>query len=122
MWGRGGSRPRLNKNKKTKEMKTGSIDLAAALIIPTEGYAGGSASVITAQMKSTDLSANTEYSLEVSGDTVDWDIAEFNGDDITETLVSGVAKVRSFEVDPKIYWRISFASGATGTVAYKLFE
>lgn len=101
--------------------KTGSINVATDLIIPEEGFASVVSKFQSIILNSSDLSAETTFALEV-GDETSWDVAQVSGTDITDTLVSGVAKIKTFEIDPNLFWRIKFTAGSTGTVTYKVFE
>lgn len=94
---------------------TGSIVLATArnfgAVVPLKG-------IVTVQMLCDNLSGNTTFNLQLSLDKTNWDNAQESGTDISDILVDGAVMIKSFELDPGIYWRILFAGATTGTVAY----
>lgn len=95
---------------------TGTLNLASSRYIAIgQARTRGSFSI---QMKSTDVSETTTFTLEVSADNTNWDTAEESGTEISDTLVQSATKVKSFEVDPAMYFRINFAGATTGSVAY----
>lgn len=94
---------------------TGSILLAT---VRSFGAAVPLKGVLTVQMLSANLSANTTFNLQLSLDKTNWDNAQESGTDISDTLVDDVTMIKSFEIDPGIYWRILFAGETTGTVDY----
>lgn len=103
-------------------MKTGTVDLAESVIIPEEGYFKCNGKVTSVQLFSADLSeASIAVELQGSLDGERWDTLQESGSDISETLASGVALVRSFEVDNDLLLRFSCGS-ATGTVEYLIVE
>ena len=96
--------------------KTGTIDLNEGRVISIgQARPRGKFSI---QMKSTDVSETTTFTLEVSADNSNWDTAEESGTEISDTLVQSATKVLSVEVDPYMYFRINFAGSTTGSVAY----
>lgn len=96
--------------------KTGTIDLSEGRVISIgQARPRGKFSV---QMKSTDVSGTTTFSLETSLDGTNWGVAQEAGVDITDTLVQSATKVLSFDADPYAHFRINFAGETTGDVAY----
>jgi len=95
--------------------KSGSIVLATTRVIQGVVPANRMFSI---QLLCNNLSAETTFNLEVSCDKTSWDIAQEAGTDIADTIVDDVAKLKSFEADPGLYWQIKFAGATTGTVNY----
>jgi len=98
-------------------MKKESIDLSVVRIIsgivPPKGR-------FSFQLMSTNLSASTTFSLQFSLDNKDWDTAQESGADVTDTLVVNECKIKSFESDPMVHWRVLFSGVTTGVVTYVL--
>lgn len=106
-------------------MKTGSIDLSSTLVIPKEGYFKPNGRFISVAIKSTDLgAASLGFTLKgrIDGGTLGFGTMQENGADIAETLASGVTVVRTFEVDDRLQFNLTFDSGTTGNVSYEIFE
>lgn len=94
---------------------TGAINLAT---VRSFGAAVPLKGIVSVQMLSENLSADTTWSLQLSLDKTNWDNAQESGTDISDTLVDDTVMIKSFEADPGIWWRILFAGATTGTVAY----
>ena len=103
-------------------MKTGSIDLSESVYFPKEGSFNPNGNVVSIELFSADLSESSiEVEIQGSLSKSRWDTLQEAGVDISETLTSGVALCRSFEVDPLI--NIRFKCGtATGNLEYIIFE
>jgi hypothetical protein len=108
----------------------GTIDIENSTIIPqatvkhsaTDSYNsfkwGGK---IAMQLLSDDLSANVTWSLEVSLDGDNWDVAREGGTDVTGEVVKDEPYVEVFEALAGLYYRISLTVAAqTGTIEYIL--
>lgn len=95
--------------------QSGTIDLSSTRVItgvvPLD-------KLFTVDMKSTDLSGDTTWSLKMGFDKTDLGAAQEAGVDITDTLVASTRQVRTFEGDPGLYWEIEFDGATTGNVAY----
>lgn len=103
-------------------MKTGSVDLSESVIIPEEGYFKANGKFADVELFCADLSESSiDVELEgtLSGDH--WGVLQESGTDISETLTSGVAMVRTFEVSTEMQLRFKCGT-ATGTVEYTIFE
>lgn len=74
--------------------------------------------LFTVDMKSTDLSADTDWTLKMGFDKDDLANANNDSGDITGTLSSGTKQTRTFAGDPGLYWEIEFGGATTGSVAY----
>lgn len=103
-------------------MRTGSIDLSESVYIPGEGSLKPNGKLVSLELFSDDLSESSiEVELQGSLSGNRWGTLQEAGSDISETLTSGVALCRTFEVDPDI--NIRFKCGtATGTVEYVIIE
>lgn len=95
--------------------RTGSIDLGVSRVIGLISPLDGNFAI---QMLSSDISASTTFSLEVSLDGTNWDVAQEAGTDITDTLVQSETKVKIVETADKLYFRVIFAGATTGNVSY----
>jgi len=95
--------------------RSGTIDLEVSRVIKTVSPLDG---VFSVQMLSNDISASTDFTLEVSCDGINWDTAKEFGSDISDTLVINETMVKSFEVDAGLYFRINFGGVTTGNVDY----
>lgn len=95
--------------------KSGSIDLSVTRVIEMISPLDSNFAI---QLLSSDVSATTTFSLDVSLDGTNWDVAEEAGADITDTLVQSETKVKIIETANRIYFRINFAGTTTGTVNY----
>lgn len=95
--------------------KTGSIDLGVSRVIGLISPLDGNFAI---QMLSSDISASTTFSLEVSLDKTNWDVAEEAGSEITDTLVQSETKVKIIESADQLYFRVKFDGASTGTVNY----
>lgn len=103
-------------------MKTGSVDLSESVYIPKEGYFKPNGKFVDVELFSADLSeASIEVELEGSLSVERWDTLQESGTDISETLTSGVALVRTFEASSDLHLRFKCGT-ATGTVEYTIFE
>ena len=96
-------------------MKDGQINLATVREFTGKTPSNGE---LTIQMKSTNLSASTTFSFQLSLNGVGWGTAQENGTDITDTLVVNVDKIKSFSVVPDILFKIKFDGVTTGIVTY----
>lgn len=106
-------------------LKTGSINLANTQIIPEEGFHPHNLDgKVTIEIWSTDISASTVCTLQVSLSKERWFNAKENGEDITATLETGGtgAIFLPVQVNPHGWWRVSIAAGATGTVNYIIHD
>ena len=103
-------------------MRTGSIDLSETVYIPVEGSLKPNGKFVSVELFSGDLGESSiEVELQASLSGNRWDTLQESGSDISETLTSGVALCRTFEVDPDISIRFKCGT-ATGTVEYVIFE
>lgn len=106
-------------------LKTGSINLANTQIIPEEGFHPHNLDGrVTIEIWSTDINASKVCTLQVSLSKERWFNAKENGEDITATLETGGtgAIFLPVQVNPHGWWRVSIASGATGTVNYIIHD
>jgi hypothetical protein len=106
-------------------LKTGSINLANTQIIPEEGFHPHNLDgKVTIEIWSTDISASKVCTLQVSLSKDRWFNAKENGEDIAATLETGGAGsiFLPVQVNPHGWWRISIATGATGTVNYIIHD
>lgn len=97
-------------------MKSVTINLSNTLHFPEEAGIRANDDSFSVALKTTDISAPTTFSLEFSHDRKEWYQA-VNPLDYTDFEFTLSDKFfRSFEVDNGIYWRLTFASGSTGTI------
>lgn len=96
-------------------MKTGSINLATVRyirgVVPLNG-------LFSIQLKSTDLSASTDFNLQYSNDKTDWCNASEGGVEITSTLVQSETNYNAFSGVPGTHFQILFSGATTGNVNY----
>lgn len=97
------------------KQKTGTIDLSETREITFRGNINGLLNVF---LFSGDVSADTTFTLEESGDDTNWDTSQEAGSDISDTLVQSEAMSKSFELIPGLYYKILFAGSTTGNVSY----
>lgn len=107
-------------------MKTGTIDLSNTQTIPAEGFFKPIGSKFSVGLISADLgAASLGFTLKgqvLSGGSVGFATMQENDTDIAETLTSGVAYVKTFEVDDRLDFKLEFTAGTTGTVVYEIIE
>ena len=104
-------------------MKKGTIDLSEGLYVPAESGVQAKRQICSIQMKSTDLSAETTFSLELSAGDGVWSAAlDGSGEAVTGALVANTPKLLSYELDPALEYRVKFASGNTGNISYIIME
>jgi len=99
----------------TLKKKTGTIALGTIRVIE---FASPSDESFTIQLLSSDLSADTTFTLEQSMDGTNWDVSEESGTEISETLSQATTYCKSFDCDAGVYFRINFAGSTTGDVDY----
>ncbi|ANS04920.1 hypothetical protein [uncultured Mediterranean phage] len=109
---------------------TGTVDVTANVIIPvatsvhsvktSDYFEFEQNAKIAVQLWSSDLSASTDWALEVSMDGTNWAAAlDSSGTAITGALVASTAYVNTFEGINKMRCRIKFTVVAqTGNVSY----
>ncbi len=103
-------------------MKTGSINLASSLIIPKEGKFKPNGNKFSFELFSSDLgAASITVTLKGTLSGTRFGTLANESGDITETLTSGVALVRTFDADPEMELRLDCGTG-TGTVNYVITE
>lgn len=105
----------------------GTIDLEVTGVIPDAVRTMGfnkfkKDGMLIMQLTSDDISTSVTWSLEVSADGTNWDVARESGTDITGTLVIDEPYVEAIDGLHGLYFRISIdVSGApTGNVSYIL--
>ena len=104
-------------------MKKGTIDLAEGLYLPSASGEKAFRPIITIQMTSADLSAETAWNLQLSaGDDVWAQATDTAGEDIAGTLAANTPKIVTWELDNSLLYRIVFAAGNTGSVAYIIMQ
>ena len=104
-------------------MKKGTIDLAEGLYLPSASGEKAFRPIITIQMTSADLSAETAWNLQLSaGDDVWAQATDTAGEDIAGTLAANTTKIVTWELDNSLLYRIVFAAGNTGSVAYIIMQ
>lgn len=105
----------------------GTIDLAVTGVIPDDQNTQGfnkfkKEGKLIMQLTSDDVSTSVTWSLEISADGENWDVAREAGDDVTGTLVKDEPYVEVFYVCDSLYFRISIdvSGNPTGNVSYIL--
>ena len=76
--------------------------------------------VFTIELFCADLSGDTTFTLQHSVGGTNFDTAQDNGTDISETLSDDTAFVRSYECDTALSFKIVFAGSTTGSVSYAI--
>lgn len=104
-------------------MKKGTIDLSEGLHIPAAAGVQANRTIATVQLSSTDISAETAWTLEMTaGDGVWATAVDGSGENVAGTLAANTPKILTFEVDNQLYYRVVFASGSTGNVSYIIMD
>ena len=96
---------------------TGTLDLSKGREIEFISRQKG---VFTIELFCADLSGDTTWTLQYSVSGTNFDTAQDNGTDISETLSNDTAFVRSYECDTALIWKIVFAGETTGSVSYAI--
>lgn len=96
-----------------------TVTLATARYTVPKKANGGTCAI---QLVSSDLSADTTFSVQVSVDGLYYDIATANGTDVTDTLVANTSKVIQLEMVHNLYYKLVFDGVTTGTIIVKILD